>query len=193
MLAQTLQRTTQRPLLRLIARTVARRVIARGMRRHAISHQLDERSAMALARTFSGPTRRGIHGKKVVTIHTQARNAIPRAARGKRRRFTRSKALKGGDSPLVVHHVQHARRAVRAGEQQRMMEIGFGAGALANPTRRHMVFALDGRSHGPTHCLRKLRGQVARDRKQAGRARVIHDGQLPALAHITRVRQQLVH
>ena len=148
---------------------------------------------MTLARAFSGPTRRGIHRQKVVAIDTQARNAIPGAARSKRRRFTRRKALKGGDSPLVVHHVQHARRAVGAGEQQGMMEIRFGAGALANPTRCHMVFALDGRSHGPAHCLRKLRGQVTRDRKQAGRARVIHHGQLPALAHVARVRQQLVH
>ena len=56
-----------------------------------------------------------------------------------------------------------------------------------------MVFALDGSGHRPAHRLRELRREIAGDGKQPRIATVIHHGQLPTLAHVAGVRQQLVH
>ncbi len=56
-----------------------------------------------------------------------------------------------------------------------------------------MVLALDRRRHRPADRMRILGGQVAGDREHVGLGAVVHDRQLPALAHVARVRQALAH
>ena len=56
-----------------------------------------------------------------------------------------------------------------------------------------MFLTLDGGTHGPTHCLGVLGGQVAGNRENISCRVLVHDGHLPALAHITRVGKTLAH
>ncbi len=73
------------------------------------------------------------------------------------------------------------------------MKIRLGAAALADPTCGQMILAFDGRRHGPSHRLRKLRREIPRDRKNIAGLGVIHDRQLPSLAHVAGVGQELAH
>src|SRR6202030_2189233 len=107
--------------------------------------------------------------------------------------LTPGETLEGGDRPLVVDQVENHRRLVHGGKSHRVVEVGFGARALADPARGNPVFALDGRGHRPADCLGKLRGQVAGDGEDVAAAPVVHDGHLPALAHVVGVRQALTH
>ena len=73
------------------------------------------------------------------------------------------------------------------------MEVRLCRAAVTDPGCRDVVFTLDCRGHRPANGMRVLRGEVTRDRENVGTAVVIHDRELAALAHVTRVRQALAH
>jgi hypothetical protein len=166
-------------------------VVRSRMRPGAVGHPLDQRRPVVAARALRRPMRGRIHRQEVVAIHPQRGDTAADAARRKGGALAAGNRLKGGDRPLVVHHVQDHRRAVDVGEGQRGVEIGLGGGPVADPGRRNLRVALDRRRHGPAHRLDELRGQVARDREKAGVAHRIHHRQLPALERVVRVGHEL--
>jgi hypothetical protein len=78
----------------------------------------------------------------------------PRAAN--ERVLAAGRTLERGDGPLVVDDVHDHRRLVDGGEQQAVVEVGLGAGALADPGGGDVVLVADGRGHRPAHRLREL-------------------------------------
>ena len=153
----------------------------------------DEGRTVAGAGALRRPSRGGVHRKEIVPIDAQAGETQTRTACRERTLFAAGKALEGGDRPLVVDDVEHHRRAIDLGEQHRVMEIGFRRAALADPRRGDVLFALDRRRHRPADRLRVLRRKIAGDREQTTRRIVVHHGQLPALAHVAGVGEQLAH
>ncbi len=190
---QPFDRVTQRPVRVVLFGTITRWIVAGGMRGGAIGHELDECRAAAGTGALRGPLRYRVHREKVVAVDADSRDAVTRAARRERALFAARGSLESGNGPLVVDDVHDDRRLVDGGEQQSVVEIGLGARALADPGARDVIFVADRGRHRPAHGLRKLRCQVAGDRENAPRVPVIHDRQLPALAHVARVRQQLAH
>ena len=190
---QALDRIAQRPMFVIILGSIARRIVAGGMRSGAISHMFDQRWAGAHARAFGSPLRYCIHREEIVAVDANARNAIARAASRERAAFAAGERLEGRDRPLIVDDVEDHRRLVDLREQQRVVKVRFGGAAIAEPAGGDVIFALDRRRHGPAHGLRKLRREIAGDGKQIAFDRVIHHRQLPALAHVLGVRQQLAH
>jgi hypothetical protein len=190
---QPVDRVAEREFLVVVLRPVARRVVAGRVRGGAVRHVLDQRRTAAGARTLGGPLRDRVHREEVVAVHAHAGDSITRPARREGLALAARVALEGRDRPLVVDDAEDDRRLVHRGEQERVVEVGLGARALADPAHRDRVLALDRRRHGPAHGLRELRREVAGDREDVAVAPVVHDGQLPALAHVARVREQLAH
>ncbi len=81
-LFEPLDGIAQGPVFMIILGPVARRVVAGGMRGRAIRHQFDQRRPRPGARAFCRPLRHGIHRQKVVAVDANARDAVPRTARG---------------------------------------------------------------------------------------------------------------
>ncbi len=137
------------------------------------------------------PAGRRQHRQEVVAVHPQRSDAAADAAGGEGRGLAAGDRLEGGDRPLVVDDVQDHRRAVDLGEGQRRVEVRLRGCAVADPCRRDAGVAADRRCHRPADALDELRGEVARDREEAGAAARIHDRQLPALERVARVAHQL--
>ena len=192
-LLEPLDGIAQRPMFVIVLGAVARRIVAGGMRGCAIGDQLDQRGPGAGARPLGRPLRHGIHRQEIVAVDADAGDAVTRTARREGALLAAGVALESGDRPLIVHDVQNDRRLVHRGEQQRVMKIGFGAAALADPTRRQMILALDRRRHRPANGLRKLSREIAGDGKNIAGLGVVHHRQLAALAHVAGVGQQLAH
>ena len=192
-LLEALDRIAERPLLVVVLRAVTRRIVAGRVCRAAVGHVLDQGRACATPGPLGGPLRHRVHREEIIAVDADAGHAVARAARRKRALLAARETLEGRDRPLVVDDVQDHRRLVHRGKQHRVVEIGLGARALADPAHGDVVLALDRRGHRPAHGLRELGREVARDREDPPRRPVIHDGQLPALAHVARVRQQLAH
>ena len=109
-----------------------------------------------------------IHGEEVVAVDAQRRDAAADAARGERRPLAAGDPLERRDRPLVVDDVEDHRRPIDGGERQRVVEVGLGRRAVADPRRRDARVALDRRRHRPADGLDELRGEVAGDREEPG-------------------------
>ena len=158
-----------------------------------VGHILDQRRPEVQPRPLDRPFRHRMDGGIVVAVDPQRRDAEAQAARGESARAAAGDALEGRDRPLIVDDVQHHRRLVGRGEDQRGMEVGLRRRAVADPAGRDPGVALHRRSHRPADRLDVLRREVARDREEAVLARGIHDRQLPALQRIELVGVDLVH
>ncbi len=101
--------------------------------------------------------------------------------------------LEGRDSPLIVDDVENDGRLVGGGEDQRGMEVRLGRRAVADPAGGDPGIVLDGGRHRPADRLDILRGEVAGYREEAVRLGGVHDRQLPPMAGIELVREDLVH
>src|SRR5260370_7803868 len=99
--------------------------------------------------------------QEVVASYWIHRHAVPGTALREGLVLTTCETLEGGDRPLVVDQVENHRRLVHGSESHRVVEVGFGARALADPARGNPLFALDTPSHPPPDFLRNLRSQVA--------------------------------
>ncbi len=163
------------------------------MRGRAVRHQFDECRSAAVAGSFGGPLRDRVHGQVVVAVDADSGHAVTGTARREGVVLTAGKALESGDRPLIIDDVENHRRPVDGGERHRLMKVRLGARALACPGRRDPILTLDRSGHRPTHGLWKLGGEIARDRKDVARARVIHDGHLAPFAHVAGVGQALAH
>ena len=190
---QAIDRVAERPLLVVVLRAVAGRIVAGRVRRAPVGHVLDQGRARAAPGPLGCPLRHRVHGEEIVSVHADPRHPVAGAARRKRALFAARESLEGRDRPLVVDDVEDHRRLVHRGKQHRVVKIGFGARAFAQPAHGNVVLALDRCGHRPADGLRELGREVARDREDPPRRPVIHHGQLPALAHVARVRQQLAH
>src|SRR6185369_3718292 len=109
------------------------------------------------------------------------------ATRRERPTLTAGKSLECRDRPLVVDHDQNDRCPVYGREGQRIVEVSFGGGTLADPTGRDVVLPLDRSGHRPSGGLRELGGEISRDRKDIALCPVVHDRHLAALAHVVSV------
>src|SRR2546423_4342439 len=158
-----------------------------------IRHVLDQGRAAALARALRGPLCHRVHRQEIVAVDANPRYAVTGAALREGLVLTTCEALEGGDGPLVVDQVENHRRLVHGGEVHRVGEARLRARALADPAGGNAVFALDGCGHRPADRLGKLRGEVAGDGEDVAAPPVVHDGHLPALAHVVSVRQTLTH
>jgi len=163
------------------------------VRRRPIRHVLDQGGPAALARALRGPLCHRVHRQEIVAVDANPRHAVTGAALREGLVLTPGETLEGGDRPLVVDQVENHRRLVHGSEGHRVVEVRFGARALPDPGGGNPVFALDGCGHRPADCLGKLRGEIAGDREDVAAAPVVHDGHLPALAHVVSVRQTLTH
>ena len=119
------------------------------------------------------PLRRAVDREEIITVDPQRGEAEADRAGREGRRLAAGNLLVRGDRPLVVDDIQNNRRAVHRGEGQRMVEIGLGGRAFADPARGDAVVALDRRRHGPAHRLRVLNAEIAGERKERCRARRI--------------------
>ena len=137
---------------------------------------LDERRPVTLSRALRSPARGRVDGEEIVAVDTQTGKTDARSTRGERALLTAGVALERGDGPLIVDYVEHDGSPVDLGEGQGMVKIRSRGAALADPGRSDIRLALDGRRHGPTHGLRKLRGEIAGDGEQSLRHRVVHHG-----------------
>ena len=180
-------------MLVIVLGSIAGRIVAGRMSGGAIGHQFDQRRTGAGARAFRRPLRYGINGEEIIAVDADAGDAVARTARCEGSLFAAGISLERRYGPLVVHHVEDDRRLIHRSEQQGMMEIGLRTAAFADPACGEMIFALDRRRHRPAHGLRELGRQIAGDRKDVAGFGVITHGQLAPLAHVTRVRQRLVH
>src|SRR5260221_346118 len=97
------------------------------------------------------------------------------------------------DRPLVVDDREDYGRVVDRRKSQRCVEIAFRGRAFAGPAHADAAVALDRRAHRPADRLRKLRAEIARDRKEAGRLVGIHDREMTALGLLAPVRINLTH
>src|SRR5581483_7429935 len=161
------------------------------MCRGAIGDVLAESWPATEPRPLCRPARHRVHRKKIVAIDADARDAVPGAARGECPVLTAGEALEGRDGPLIIDHVQNDGRAIYGSKRQGMVEIRFSGGPLPDPAGRNAVLAPDGSRHGPANGLRKLSGEIPRDREDVAAGPVIHDRHLPALAHVMSVGEAL--
>ena len=85
------------------------------------------------------------------------------------------------DRPLIVDHVQHARRPKHRREIERVMKVALCGRAVADPSAHHPPLAAIGERHRRADGLRKLRAHGARNRNHvAGPPTVMHR-HLPAV------------
>jgi len=131
--------------------------------------------------------------EEIVAVGAYPGDAVTGTARGERALLAARVALKRGNRPLIVDDVQDHRGLIDRSEQQGVVKVRLGTRTLSDPARREMILALERGRHRPAHGLRKLRGEIAGNREQVPRLRVIHDRQLPSLAHVACVREQLAH
>ncbi len=192
-LLQALDRIAEREVLPLVLWTVLRRVVARRVSAAPIGNELDHRRAAAAARAIRRPQRCGVDREEVIAVDADARDAEAESARRERPPLAAGKALERRDRPLVVDDIEDNRRLVNGGEGYCVVKIGLGRCAVAEPGGGDMILALDRGRHRPANRVRVLRGEVARDREHVGLRAVVHDRQLPALAHVARVGQALAH
>ena len=180
-------------MLSLVAGAVAARIVAGRMRRHAIGEMLDQRRAVIGAGPLRRPAGHRVDGEEIVAVDADAGEAEADRARGEGRLLAAGDALARRDRPLVVDEVEDDRRVIDRGEGQGVMEVAFGRGALADPGGGDPAVALVGGRHRPADRLRKLRAEIAGERKEAGLARGVEDGQLPALQPVEPVAVALAH
>ena len=190
---QAQDRIAERPGVGLGLRPIGRGIVRGRVRADAIGDVFDQRRPEIAARPLDRPFRHGVHGEIVVAVDPQRRDAEAEAARGEGARAAAGDALEGRDRPLVVDDVQHHRRLVGRGEDQRGVEVRFGRRAVADPAGGDPGVALDRRGHRPADGLDVLRGEVARDREEAVLARGVHHRQLAALQRVELVGVDLVH
>ncbi len=89
----------------------------------------------AKAGPFGGPFRHRVHGKVVVSVNPQRRDAEPVAARREGSDAAARNALKRRNGPLVVHNVEYHRRFIGGCKNHGCVEIAFSGRAITNPTR----------------------------------------------------------
>ncbi len=193
MLFQALDRVAQRERFPLVLRPVFRRVVAGRMRAAAIGDVLDQRRPAAAPGAVGGPERYRVDSQQIVAVDANAGNTEAEAAGGKRAALATGRALERRNRPLVVDDVQNDGRLVNRRKCQSVVKVGFRRAAVADPGCGDMVLALDRRCHRPANRLRELRRQVTRDGEHVAGLAVIHDRQLPALAHVACVGQALAH
>ena len=157
-----------------------------------ICHILYQCRAKIAAGALDRPFGDRVNGDEVVAVDTQRRDAEAVSARRQRAGAAACYSLKGRDRPLVVDHVEDHRRVVNAGECAGGVEIAFRRAPLAHPGRSDAGVVLDRARHRPTHRLRGLCGEVARDAEEAVFAARIHDRELAALQLVAAVRIDLV-
>ena len=184
-------RVAQRKASGIAGRSVFGRVVRSRVGAGAVGDPLDQCRPQVRARPLQCPLGSRVDRQKVIAIDPQRSNTAANAACRKSGAFTASDRLKSGDGPLVVDHVQNHRRAVNVGEGQSGMKVGFCRGAVANPARRHLGVALDGRSHGPADGLNHLCCQVAGDGEEALLLARIHDRQLASFERVVLVGKKL--
>ncbi len=163
------------------------------MRADAIGDVLDQRRPEIAPGPLDRPFRHGVDGQIVVAVDPQRGNAEAQAARGEGARAAAGDALEGRDRPLVVDDVEHDRRLVGRGEDQRGMEVRFGGRAVADPAGGDPGVALDRRGHRPADRLDVLGREIAGDREEAVLARGVHHRQLAALQRVELVGIDLAH
>src|SRR5262249_8033014 len=149
-LLEARDRVSERPGAVFLLGAVAGRVIARRMSRGAIGHLLDEGGPGALAPALRRPLGDRVDGEEVVAIDADARNAIARPTLREGAVLAAGESLEGGDRPLVVNQVEDHRRLVDGGKGHRVVEIRFGARALADPARGKVILTFDRGRHRPT-------------------------------------------
>ena len=129
----------------------------------------------------------------VVAVHADRRQAVAQPLGRKGRVLRPCQPRKARNGPLVVDDVQDHRRAIGAGEGERLVEVALCGGAVADPGGRYSVVAGIGRGHGEADGLRNLRPQIAADGKEPVLPRRIHDRQLAAFDRVRGVGVDLVH
>ena len=97
------------------------------------------------------------------------------------------------DRPLVIDHVQHARRPKHRREIQRVMKVALRRRAIADPRANRPPLAAIGKRHRRADRLRQLRADRAGNRNHIpGPPTVVHR-HLPALGVVARVADRLAH
>src|SRR6185312_9398799 len=183
----------ERPGRPLLLRPVARRIVAGRVCARPVCNVLEQRRPAALARALRRPSRDGVNREKIVAVDTYAGDAVSRPILREGAPLTAGETLEGRDRPLIVDDVENHWRLIDGRERHPMVEVRLRARAFADPGRGDVSLALDGRRHCPAPRLWKLGSEVAGDREDVARARVIHDGHLPPAARVTGIRQTLPH
>ena len=189
---QPVQGVAEGPQGRLVGGAVAGRVITGGVWAGPVGEHLDEGPPEVVARPLLGPPGGGIDRQEVIAIDPQGRQAVAHALGREGRRLAPGYALEGRDGPLVVDHVHDHGGAIDRGEDQGLLEVLLGAGALADPGGGDLGVALVGRGHGPAHRLAELGGDVARQGEEAERLAGVEHRQLAALQGVGLIGVDLI-
>ncbi len=172
---------------------VGGRIVGGRMRADAVGDVFDERGTQIAARPLDRPFRHGVDGEIVVAVDPERRDAEAEAARGEGAGAAAGDALEGRDRPLIVDDVEHHRRLVGGGEDQRGVKVRFGGRAVADPCGGDLRVVLDRRCHGPADRLDILGRQISGNREEAVLLRRIEHRQLAAFQRILLVGIDLAH
>src|SRR3954471_18865557 len=158
---------------------VRARVVSRRVRRGAVRQRLDERRAVARARTLDALACRFVHGEDVGSVDAHARNPVtgclvrellrPRL-RGDRRR----------DRPLVVVTEEDQRRARHAREVRSFVERALRGRAVAEERDRDGALAAQLLAPRESGCVRHVRPDRDADRRDVVVGRVPPAGGMTA-------------
>ena len=191
-LLEPLDRIAARPMIGLIRRPILRRVVARRMRISPISHKLYERRPAAAPRPLDRPRLGRVHGQEVVAVDAQARQSISVRPRGKRGPASRQIPMRA-DRPLIIDHMQHARRPKHRREIQRVMKVALRRSSIADPGADCPSLAAIRKRHRRPDRLRQLRADRARDRYHISGPPTVMHRHLPTLGVVARVADRLAH
>ena len=154
---------------------------------------LDQRRTVTATGMIGRPQGRGVNRQEVIPVDANTGYAKSEPTCGERAALAASCTLECRYRPLIIDNIENYRCLVDGGKGQRMMEVSFSGAAIAQPRSCYVVFAFERRRHGPAHGMWNLCCQVAGNREDVTFLAVIHDRQLPALTHVSCVRQALAH
>src|SRR5215472_7753115 len=138
------------------------------MRRGPIGEELNQSRSEIGPGTIGRPLRHRVHGREVIAVDPQSRDAIGDGVRSKRRLLAAGNSLERRNRPLIVYDIEDDRRAVNAGKGERVMEVAFGGRAVTDPGGSDTGISLVGGGHSPADRLAVLSAEIARDGKETG-------------------------
>src|SRR5659263_288684 len=126
--AEAGDRVARQPVRLLLAGAVAGGVVRGGVRAHAVGLGLDVERSVTCGDVVEGVARGGVAGDDVVPVHPQVRDA--EAVRTVRQGEPRLALAGHRDRPVVVLQEEQHRSLRRGGEDERLVGVALGGGAV---------------------------------------------------------------